>query len=78
MHYIEKNRGTVVSVIYVLNVNCQNNSLIQNISLFQYIMRKIEVRTCWGMSATKELQMQHPGIANYNILYFLSLGSRYK
>ena len=46
MHYIEKNRDTVVSVIYVLNVNCQNNSLIQNISLFQYIMRKIEVRTC--------------------------------
>ena len=46
MHYIEKNRDTVVSVIYVLNVNCQNNSLFQNISLFQYIIRKIEVRTC--------------------------------
>jgi hypothetical protein len=39
MHYIEKNRDTLVSVIYVLNVNCQNNSLFQNISLFQYIIR---------------------------------------
>ena len=45
-----------------------------SISLLPSIInRKIEVRTYRVLSATKKFKMHHPGIPNYNILYFLLL-----